>query len=105
LFEAAKEFNLCFTRKSFNFIRVNISENIYLKYEKSNKKYYVRDLTELGQCCEIGLDGGQPELIIEKGEPYKVTQNEAKQIMETSGYNFGKAELLPSGELEFFVTV
>jgi hypothetical protein len=83
----------------------NVSENIYLKYEKSKKIYFVRDVTELGQTCAIGLDGGQPELIISKSEPYKVTQAAAKEIMETSGYNFGKCDVQANGELEFYTTV
>ena len=83
----------------------NVSENIYIKYEKSSKKYFVRDVTELGQTCELGLYGNQQELIIEHGEPYKVDQQTAKQIMETSGYCFGKCDVQANGELEFSVTV
>jgi hypothetical protein len=82
----------------------NIGENIYIKFEPSNKKYYLRDLAE-GSCCELGLYSNQAEIILSKSEPHKVTQAEAKEIMKTSGYCFGKCEVQENGELEFFVTV
>lgn len=83
----------------------NVSENIWLRYEKHSKKWYVSDLTQTGQTCEIGLEGNQPELIIEHGEPYMVDQTAAKAIMAESGYCYGKAEVLPSGKLELYTTV
>jgi hypothetical protein len=83
----------------------NVSENIFIRYEKTSKKYFVSDLTMLGQTCEIGLESNQPELIVTHGEPYLVDQMTAKSIMETSGFCYGKCEVLPNGKLEFYKTV
>jgi hypothetical protein len=83
----------------------NVSDNIYIRFEQNSKKYFVSDLTKLGQTCEIGLstENNQSELIIEHGEPYMVDQKTAKEIMKESGFCYGKCEVKPNG-FEFYTT-
>jgi hypothetical protein len=85
----------------------NVDDSIVILYEPSSRKYFLRDLKELGQTFAIPLEQ-QPDnvSIIEKGQPYKISQIEAKEILKVSGYGFGKVETDTNGNIsEYYVTV
>lgn len=83
-------------------LRSDVSENIVLRYD--SKKWFVSDLTMLGQTLLAPLESTE-YLIVEKSEPYKITQTEAKEILKTSGYAYGKVEQKSDGSLDYYVTV
>jgi hypothetical protein len=83
-------------------LRDDVSENIVLRYD--SKKWFVSDLTMLGQTLLAPLESTE-YLIVEKSEPYKITQAEAKEIMKTSGYAYGKVEQKSDGSLDYYITV
>jgi hypothetical protein len=93
-----------FAQKVHVEINDNVSENIILRYGDSNKKWYLSDLTSLGftELCPLESDS---VVTVTKKEPYRISQVEAKRILETSGYGFGKVDVLANGSMEFYVTV
>jgi hypothetical protein len=85
-------------------LRDDVSPNIVLRFD--SKLWYISDLTMLGQTFLAPICGNSTEyLIIQRSEPYKITQAEAKEFMKTSGYAYGKVEQKSDGSLDYYVTV
>ena len=83
-------------------LRDDVNENIVLRHEA--KKWFVSDLTMLGQTFIAPLESTE-YLIVEKSEPYKITQEQAKEIMKIAGLAYGKAEVDSNGNIDYYVTV
>lgn len=83
-------------------INDNVSKNIVLRF--ADKKWYISDLTMLGQTMVCPLESDSC-VTVYKSEPYRINAETAKEIMKTNGWGFGKVEVTSSGQLEYYVTV
>jgi hypothetical protein len=83
-------------------LRNDTDPNVVLKF--SNKRYFVSDLSPLGQTFLAPIDESTEYLIVEKSEPYLIDQKMASEIMQTSGYAFGKVEVDANGNITYLTT-
>lgn len=83
-------------------IREDATENIILKFG-DDKKHYLMDISSLGRCMAAHLESTDI-LTVHMNEPIKIEAEEAKRILETSGYTFGSVELDDSGKIKSYIT-
>jgi hypothetical protein len=84
-------------------LRDDTDPNVVLKF--SNKRYFISDLSPLGQTFLAPIDESNEYLVVQKSEPYLVSQKEAMEIMQTSNYAYGKVEVDAQGNLTYLTTV
>jgi hypothetical protein len=84
-------------------INDNVSENIVLRYEKGSRKWYLSSLDMLGQTFVCPLESDDV-ITVTKGESYRVTAEQAKEILKVSGHAYGKV-VIRDGSLELYRTV
>jgi hypothetical protein len=82
----------------------NVDDSIVLKFEPTQRKFYISDLKELGQTFACPLES-TPELIVSKSEPYLIDAKLAKNFLSQWNYGYGRVEVSASGEISYFVTV
>lgn len=85
-------------------INDNVSDNIVLRWESGSKKWYLSDLTMLGttEVCPLESDS---VITVTKSDAYRVTTEQAQEILKTHGWGFGKVSVSANGEIEYFRTV
>lgn len=94
---------LWFTQDVTVQINDNVSSNIVLRWESASKKWFLSDLSMLGQTMVCPLESDSCVTVI-KSEPYKITQLQAQNILKASGWGFGKVDVSSNGNLEYYVT-
>jgi hypothetical protein len=85
-------------------LRKDVSENIVFKFS-SDRRYYISDLTELGFTCQIDIENSTETVILEKTEPYLITQKEAQEFLKLYNYGFSRILKKSDGSLEYYRTV
>jgi hypothetical protein len=86
-------------------INDNVSSDIVLRWESGSKKWFLSHLTMLGQTIVCPLESDSCITVI-KSEPYRLkSATEAKEILKTNGWGFGKIEQKSDGSLDYYVTV
>jgi hypothetical protein len=83
-------------------LRDDVDESIVLRF--NNSAWYVSDLKPLGQTFLVPLESDDC-LTVNEGEPYPVTQAQAKSLIAKYNRGYGKCEVLANGKLEFYKTV
>ncbi len=81
----------------------NVDQTIYLRFNDTDKRFYITCLRPDGFTMLAALES-TPELIVTKSEPYKISKDEALNILKTSGYGFGRVEIT-NGNIEYQTTV
>ncbi len=81
-----------------------VDDSIVLKFEPTQRKFYISDLKELGQTFLAPIET-TPELTVNKSEPYIIDAKLAKSYLSQWNYGYGKVEVSASGKIEYYVTV
>jgi len=84
-------------------INSNVSQNIVLRWENGTKKWFLSDLTMLGQTMVCPLESDSC-VTVTKGTAYRIDAIQAKKFLDISGFGFGRAEIAANGNLELYVT-
>lgn len=88
-------------------IREDVDQSIVLRYNDSDMRYYISDLKPIGNTFLAPFDESTEVIIVQKSVPYLIpTIDEAKRLMQNTGYKFGLVSTDLSGKpTEFYTTV
>jgi hypothetical protein len=83
-------------------IRDDVSQNIWLFWNDTNFKWYLRDLSEFGMTMECPLQNS--EIIqCDKTEPTKCDLQFVRQLKKVSGYIYSMVSTNPQGEIQEYI--
>ena len=86
-------------------IRSDVAPHIVLRYNDADMRYYLSDLHPLGNTFLAPFEESTDTLIVEKSIPYLIQDiEEAKRLMQNTGYKFGKVSTDNFGNVSEYIT-
>jgi hypothetical protein len=83
-------------------VRPDVTGNIWLIWNDVNRKWFLRDLSELGMMLVCPLENSEI-ILCEKTEPARCSQAEVQELLKTSGYIYSMVTTDAKGEIEDYV--